>query len=614
MSYVKQNFTNGNVLTAEHLNHIEEAIVDLYNNIPVEEEVITTWYTDFTSTNLNSLCNNNSNGWTYGLEADMAAIRNVPINLVKFCTDSTSGTVKIGVAPSKGAPTISKVVSGEFTKESSDKEVITVRLNETIILKDNEYLIIEPYISSEDDFALKENSYSFYFGSVADHNSFLSRIPNDLGANGANPWRSNTSGCIGWSFGHTTASAGIGDGIIPDEVVNIKVDNSMSDNSENPVANKVIKAYVDAETSLRGAEYFAYDFINDANISTEKLAGGFNKTHISAKGYALQSYTNRLRFAHNIDIDYVKIVADIDLTNTSSVLTMGSKTYNGSVHASCVSYDFNAKKLIFGVKGTAETVPSAYKTVDISSVVNSADTRYYIEIGRRRRQLYAAVTNYRTGIRVESTVIESGNNLIYPAGWLYDEPTIAQTFGAQAYLRNVKCYVPTDVKIVFLGDSITEGYGTKSEECWATLCCDYFGNSINMGRSGATLPVHTQKQIDELLPVVKPKYVVVTIGTNGGNTATNLVAMVESIKKLNATPIVNYIYRKTSDVTTVNDLIEELKVPGARFDYATSVNNNLSAAQDTSLFISDKLHLNVAGNKVVFNRFITDLGYINFLK
>ena len=105
-----------------------------------------------------------------------------------------------------------------------------------------------------------------------------------------------------------------------------------------------------------------------------------------------------------------------------------------------------------------------------------------------------------------------------------------------------------------------------------------------------------------------------TIGTNGGNTATNLVAMVESIKKLNATPIVNYIYRKTSDVTTVNDLIEELKVPGARFDYATSVNNNLSAAQDTSLFISDKLHLNVAGNKVVFNRFITDLGYINFLK
>ena len=200
-----------------------------------------------------------------------------------------------------------------------------------------------------------------------------------------------------------------------------------------------------------------------------------------------------MRFAHNIDIDYVKIVADIDLTNTSSVLTMGSKTYNGSVHASCVSYDFNAKKLIFGVKGTAETVPSAYKTVDISSVVNSADTRYYIEIGRRRRQLYAAVTNYRTGIRVESTVIESGNNLIYPAGWLYDEPTIAQTFGAQAYLRNVKCYVPTDVKIVFLGDSITEGYGTKSEECWATLCCDYFGNSINMGRSGATLPVHTQK-------------------------------------------------------------------------------------------------------------------------
>lgn len=373
---------------------------------------------------------------------------------------------------------------------------------------------------------------------------------------------------------------------------------------------------LDTEISLRGTEYFYYDFVSNINLDSGKLKGGYNSSHLDTKGYKLQPYAKKLLFNHNIDIDYIKIVGDVELTDTTAVLTLGSKTYNSAPNASCVTYDFSTGKMLFAASGTQDSIAAPYKTVDISSIIVDTDTRYYIEIGRRRRQVYAAVTNYRTGKRIEATVEEASLNTTHLVGWLYDEPTAAQLSGSQAYLRNIRCYVPTELNVVFLGDSITEGVGTPSDECWATMCCDYFGNSVNMGRSGGDLPTHTLRQVNELLPVIKPKYVVVTIGTNNPMNVTleQYQTLIDSIKELNAVPIVNYIYRKTTKTDTdhVNGIIAQLNVLGARFDYATSVDNDLNKAQNTSLFISDKLHLNAAGDKAVFERFIADCGFISF--
>lgn len=614
MAYIKQNFKDGDTLTANQLNYIEDAIYTLSTGENIKYTNI--WYTDVSSLDLNTECNNNSNGWAYLLESDCNLLRNVPINLAKFVTTSTSGKIKLGIC-TKNSTVISKIVTGEFSKDNNNKETVIVRLSETITLSSDEYLVIEPYITNDDDFVSKDEAYTFYFGTMDGHNGFYSRIPVDLGGNGASPWRSNTTSCIGWSFGYTDAPSGIGsdDNDNDDNVANIKIDDKMSSTSDNAVSNKVIKKYVDAETSFRGIEYFNYDFLHGDTSSFTKLTGGYNKEHITTNGYMLQPHNAKLILNHNIDIDYIKIVSKVKLTDTSASIVLGSKSYNNTQHASAVTFDFNNKKMIFAKKGTQDSISGAYKTIDISDIVNTNDLEYYLEIGRKRRELYGAITNYRTGKRYEYTIVESGSNLIYPCGWLYDIPTVSQISGSQAYLQNIKCYVPTDVKIVFLGDSITEGFGTKSDECWATLCCDYFGNSINMGRSGARLPQHTQIQINELLPFVKPKYVVVTIGTNGENTPERLNTMVDSIKKLNAIPIVNHIYRKTSSVVSVNNDIAALNLPSARFDYATSIDNDLNKGQNTSLFLSsDLLHLNIEGNKKVFERFIADCGYINFVK
>jgi hypothetical protein len=53
---------------------------------------------------------------------------------------------------------------------------------------------------------------------------------------------------------------------------------------------------------------------------------------------------------------------------------------------------------------------------------------------------------------------------------------------------------------------------------------------------------------------------------------------------------------------------------GARFDYATSIDNTLSKGQDASLFQDDELHPNDIGNQAIFERFIADCGFINFIK
>lgn len=378
---------------------------------------------------------------------------------------------------------------------------------------------------------------------------------------------------------------------------------------------------LDSQTNMNGVEYFHYDFLNTDSLDTTNFTSGYDSSYLVAdSGFALQDYANSLIFNHNIVLDYVKIIASVTITTDfDAVIVLGSKARSVPKHGSNIIFDFANKQMKIMAQSSSSdfsVLPTTeYVTADISSLVSTtSDFRFDLEVGRRRRQVYAAITNYRTGKRIEITAEETEGNYVYPAGWLYDVPRIAQSSGTQAYLTSIRCWIPTDVKCVFLGDSITQGYGIPAGKCWATKCCDYFGNSVNMGRSGGTLPDDVSVQIAQLLPLMKPKYVVVTIGTNGGNTAENLAEMVTNIKNLGAVPIVNRIYRKSSSVTSVNSLIAALNELSSRFDYATSTDNKLGSSQNTSLYLADKVHLNEDGGQVVFERFIADCGFINFLK
>ena len=160
----------------------------------------TTWYVTAASTDLSTECaaSNTSNGWTYGNSDEQEAIRNKPINAVRFATSSASGTVTIGVATSQGATTISQIQQTTFTNSSGSKAIVTAKFSSPITLGSGEYLIFEPYT---DDYTAR--TWNFYFGSNGPGEiGFISRIPNDLGASGANPWRSISTNSIGWDVGY----------------------------------------------------------------------------------------------------------------------------------------------------------------------------------------------------------------------------------------------------------------------------------------------------------------------------------------------------------------------------------------------------------------------------
>lgn len=161
-----------------------------------------TWYANNASASLASTCANDSNGWTYNAESDHDAYRNKPINYCRFATKSTSGTVRLGVVTSKNGAEFTDFATGTFTKSNSNTEVVKVKLDKTLTVNDGEYLIIEPYIEAADAFSSKAGKYSFQYGTVTNAGGFLSRIPNDLEKNGANPWRVNTGHTIGWDFGY----------------------------------------------------------------------------------------------------------------------------------------------------------------------------------------------------------------------------------------------------------------------------------------------------------------------------------------------------------------------------------------------------------------------------
>ena len=163
------------------------------------------WYVNSASTSHSSECttSNVSNGWIYSHPDDVAAIRGVPINAVQFATTSTSGTVTVGVIDGLGATDVSKVYTGTFTKSSTKKGIVTVRLSSTFTLSESQYLVFEPSTVAP------TRNYNFYFGTAAGNQEFYSRAPINQESGSQYPaYRHNTGNSIGWNVGYVMAEPG----------------------------------------------------------------------------------------------------------------------------------------------------------------------------------------------------------------------------------------------------------------------------------------------------------------------------------------------------------------------------------------------------------------------
>jgi hypothetical protein len=167
-----------------------------------DEEPTTTWYIQRATTLAPSelKADSTANGLAFYDNDDNNTLRNKPINTVRFVTNSTSGTVTIGVANALQATTISDTRSASFTKENSNKELVTVTFDTPITLTDEQVLVFEP----TDEGA--NRGYGFYFtGASVDTGktgkSFYTRVPRDA-SNSNKQWTYSNGGDLNIDVGY----------------------------------------------------------------------------------------------------------------------------------------------------------------------------------------------------------------------------------------------------------------------------------------------------------------------------------------------------------------------------------------------------------------------------
>jgi len=208
------------------------------------------------------------------------------------------------------------------------------------------------------------------------------------------------------------------------------------------------------------------------------------------------------------------------------------------------------------------------------------------------------------------------------AGLQHDYYCFGLAEGAGMYIKQMTVLSKAcNLLLLIYGDSITEPESyfprTGFAASWTQLIRkEIRGRVITSGRGGTTIN-EVLERIKNELPFVKAKYVMVTIGTNGGNTEQNLSALVEYIRSQGAIPILNNIpANESGSQVPVNALIETVRqkyrIKGARFDKATSIRFDGAVVDKTTMWHEDYdfgqiyHHPNAKGSRLMFLQTLTD--------
>ncbi|RYE52045.1 MAG: SGNH/GDSL hydrolase family protein, partial [Sphingobacteriales bacterium] len=280
-----------------------------------------------------------------------------------------------------------------------------------------------------------------------------------------------------------------------------------------------------------------------------------------------------------------------------------------------------------GKKISIATNPVTTISVDF---LNS-ENEYMIEVHRNYQESKIRIVDLKTkrAAEVKATMDGSGGcgagavAIGFHVGRQYDYYCFGLDRGTSMVISQITVMSKLhDLKLLIYGDSITEpeGYFPTSDfsKSWTQLIMQKVtGRSMSSGRGGTTIK-ELRERIKNELPFVKAKYVMITIGTNGGNTPENLGELVEYIQSQGAIPILNNIPSNESNTqiaanTMIAQVRNKYKIRGCRFDLATSINNDGKAVDTNTMWFEDydwgKIyhHPNVKGSLQMYNQTLIDV-------
>lgn len=284
--------------------------------------------------------------------------------------------------------------------------------------------------------------------------------------------------------------------------------------------------------------------------------------------------------------------------------------------------DFKAWVDVKNKKISISTNPVIEKQVDFLT----GDKGYTVEIIRNYQESKIRITDNKTRKHAELGAVNDGQGGYgtgaiqagYAVGRQYDHYAFGMLSGTQILIKQIKVQAAdSNFKLLLYGDSITEPDGyfptASFNLAWTNLVmAGVKGKSMASGRGGTTI-YELLNRIKNELPYVKSKYVMITIGTNGGNTEQNLGQLIEYIQSQGSIPILNNIPANAAGThIAVNATIEQIRhkynIKGVKFDIATSINNDGKLVDKSTMWFEDyswgKIyhHPNMKGAALMFEQ------------
>jgi hypothetical protein len=291
--------------------------------------------------------------------------------------------------------------------------------------------------------------------------------------------------------------------------------------------------------------------------------------------------------------------------------------------------DFNAYVDVPNKRITIATSPGTEKAVSFLQ----ANREYLVEIYHVYQQARLRIVDMQSGETAEVTAIHDGQGGVgkgalqpgFGVGMQWDHYCFGLTSGSFMLVKQITVYaLKKKVKLLMYGDSITqpEGYFPTKDfpMAWTQQIINKMdGDAMSSGRGGARIDMLLH-YIKNELPFIETKYVMVTIGTNGGNTEAKLIQLVDYIKSQGAIPILNNIPSNESGTQVAeNVIIDQVRnksgLKGCRFDLATSLTGDGKTVDKSTMYWEDYTgsygwqvyhHPNEKGGKKMFDQSLID--------